>query len=113
PGADRGLDAVGSMRAGGGSHARLVGFLHPGAKLLVGQLLRSRLNPWCHDAARGDQLDAIAASPELLADRLADLVRAVRLAPDPRPMTAGHADHLVGGDDPRALHQSAGLRVAQ
>ena len=111
--ANRGFDAVRAVSVRGGGHARLVGFFHPGAQLRFGQLLRSWLDAWRHDATRGDEFDAIGARLELLADRFADVLGPIRLASDPGAVPARHADHQVGRDDARALDESARLCVAQ
>src|SRR5919198_734891 len=55
----------------------------PGAQLVVGELLRASLDAWRHPPAGRDQLDAVGACLELLADGFADLVRTVGLATDP------------------------------
>ena len=54
-----------------------------------------------------------APSLELFAHGLADVVRTVGLATDPRPVAAGHANRQIGGDDPRPVDDARDLGVAQ
>ena len=84
-----------------------------GAQLVVAELLRARLDARRHHAARGNELDAVGARLELLADGLAHVVWPVGLAADPCAVAAGHADGQVGGDDARPFDEARGLRVAQ
>src|SRR5437763_15360969 len=88
----RRLDAVRAVRVGRCCAASFVRFFDACAQLVERELLRARLNASGHDAASGDELDAVGARFELLADGLADVVRTVRLAPDPGAVTAGHTD---------------------
>src|SRR5207302_1588476 len=116
PGKDGRLDAVRSVGVGGGLASSLVGFIDTSAKLLIGELLRARLDPRRHHTPGGDQFDAVGACLELLAHGSTHVVWAVCLATKPIAVAAGHADHQVRLGDalifdtyPRVLQQGVAI----
>ena len=64
------------------------------------------------DAAGRDQLDAVGASPHLLAHRFARVPRRIHCAADWPTVTAGHAEHRTGSAHPWARDPSLLDRIA-
>ena len=112
--ADGVLDALGGLRVSADDAEGFVSLLHTGAHLLLAERRRARVHARRHHSAAGEELDGGRARAELLANGLADLVRAVGFAGDEAmPVAAGHRHAVAGGEDARAFDESRFRRPGQ
>ena len=105
---DRCACAIGAVGMCSRRAASPMCFLDTSAELVIGELLCANLDPLGHDSAGGDELDAVGACLELLADGLTYLVGAVGLPANPSGVTTGHTHRQVGSHDAGAFDQALG-----